>query len=442
MSKNLSSQRPTNFRWIIFALSCGTSWFLYLHRYMFGLIKPKLMEEYDLSNTQLGLLDSTFSLCYSVFQVPMGIGVDAFGVHLMLTGMILLWCLGLAFHVLPPMGGLSIARATLGTGQAGVFAALSRVTKQWFPPIVRTTVQGWVGVFFGRAGGVCANLIIGSLVLGVLNVPWRTAVYVLTGIGIVHAILFYLLYRNSPTKHGAVNEEEAKLIADGEPAEISEGERRMTFREMFRRMSPASIFNLLSLNVQSILSNVADNIYSAWIPQFLILVHGLKYKEMGIYASLPLIGGALGGMAGGYLNDITIRRLGNRRWGRTAVGFAGKGLASVMLLVALYWYDDPYKFCMMLFFVKFFSDWSLTTSWGVVTDIGGPATASVFAFNNAVGTIGAILAPAMYGAIADVEWKYVFMTGAGAYFLCACSWLLIDCRIPVIAEDAPPDKDK
>ena len=38
--------------------------------------------------------------------------------------------------------------------------------------------------------------------------------------------------------------------------------------------------------------------------------------------------------------------------------------------------------------VKFFGDWSLATSWGVVTDIGGRATASVFAFNNAVAGIG------------------------------------------------------
>ena len=37
-----------------------------------------------------------------------------------------------------------------------------------------------MGVFFGRAGGLCANLLIGSLVLGILDVPWRTAVFGLT----------------------------------------------------------------------------------------------------------------------------------------------------------------------------------------------------------------------------------------------------------------------
>lgn len=156
---------------------------------------------------------------------------------------------------------------------------------------------------------------------------------------------------------------------------------------------------------------------------------------MGIYSALPLLGGACGGAFGGWLNDFMIRRMGDRRRARSTVGLAGKGMAAVLLLTSLIWYDDPYRFCTMLFFVKFFSDWSLTTTWGVVTDIGGRSTATVFAWNNAIATSGAIGAPILYGAIAEhASWKWVFLTGAAAYVLCALSWLKVDCRIPVIDE--------
>ncbi|MCH2213359.1 MAG: hypothetical protein MK110_18825, partial [Fuerstiella sp.] len=103
-----------------------------------------------------------------------------------------------------------------------------------------------------------------------------------------------------------------------------------------------------------------------------------------------------------------------------------------------FWYDDPYKFCTMLFFVKFFSDWSLSTTWGAVTDIGGRATATVFAFNNAMGTIGVVLAPALFGFIAEFAgWPLVFVTGAVTYLLCAISWLPFNSTIPVVEDQQP-----
>lgn len=433
---------PTRFRWTVFGLACGTSWMLYLHRYIFALIKPELIEEFGLTKTELGMLDSGFAVFYSSCQVPMGIAVDAVGVQLILTLMIVVWCVGLALHAWAPnKEDLWYGRAVLGAGQSGVFAALSRVTRNWFPVRIRTTAQGWIGVFFGRIGGMSANLLVGALILGVYFVPWRTAVYGLSAAGIVYAVVFALLYRNTPRQSPYVNDAEADLI-EANPTGVPQKEvKKLTIGEMFARMSSRSILNLLTLNVQTILSTIADNIFSAWIPLFLFEVHHLKFKQMGFYSALPLLGGACGGALGGWLNDVMIRRTGSLRWSRTTIGMAGKGMAAILLATAMLWYDDPYTFCSILFFVKFFSDWSLTTTWGAVTDIGGRSTATVFAFNNSVATIGAIMAPTMYGYIADrFSWEYVFFTGAAAYLACALSWLAIDCRIPVIAEnDDQPD---
>jgi MFS family permease len=156
---------------------------------------------------------------------------------------------------------------------------------------------------------------------------------------------------------------------------------------------------------------------------------------MGFLASLPLLGGALGGAFGGWLNDKMIARTGSLRWSRVAVGATGKGIAGILLLTSLLWYDEPRSFCVMLFFVKFFSDWSLVTTWGCVTDIGGRTSATVFAFNNSVAGIGAILGPTLYGFLAEYHgWVPVFVTAAVTYIACALTWLLINCEIPVIDE--------
>ncbi|MDG1893842.1 MAG: hypothetical protein P8J37_02930 [Fuerstiella sp.] len=138
-------------------------------------------------------------------------------------------------------------------------------------------------VLFGRLGGLTAYLVIGSLVLGELAVPWRTAVWWLAGTGVAFGFLFAVLFRNSPRQHSAVNEAECRLIEAEEGSERSETRSRLSFRDMFRRMSPRSIQNLGCLNLQTILSALADNIYSAWIPLFLFEVHGLEFRQMGFY---------------------------------------------------------------------------------------------------------------------------------------------------------------
>ena len=68
----LERQRPTNTRWMIFALSCAVSFILYLHRYTWGFVKAEVGTEFGWDKTTLGWLDSAFYISYAVGQVPGG----------------------------------------------------------------------------------------------------------------------------------------------------------------------------------------------------------------------------------------------------------------------------------------------------------------------------------------------------------------------------------
>lgn len=430
---------PTNIRWCVFSLAFMTSALLYLHRYVFAFIKPTLAREWDLSNTELGAIDSAFSLCYTAVQFPLAIGADALGVHLVLTVLMVVWCSGLGLMAWAPSPGwMWYAQALLGTGQSAVYACLSRIARTWFPLAIRTTLTGLVAIFAGRLGALCSSLVFTTLMLGTWGLDWRTALWIQVSIGVALLFVFASLFRNSPRQHPGVNPAEARLIEGDVPVTAvsrTETSERMTVRRMLRSVSAQSFFNLVFLSLQSVLSTFADNIYSNWIPQFLAQVHHLEFKQMGIYAALPLLGGAIAGLLGGMLNDYLIAATGNRRWSRVAVAFAGKTIAALLLLAALNSYDQPYAFCIYLFFVKLFGDCSLTTFWGVVTDIGGRATASVFALTNAIAGIGMIAAPMIFGYVADhYGWRAVFQTVAVAYVLCAVSWLFINSTIPVLRE--------
>ncbi|MBI1916623.1 MAG: MFS transporter [Planctomycetes bacterium] len=434
--------RPTNVRWVVFSLAFGTSWLLYLHRYALNILMPEFKEEFGWSDEQLGWLDSAFFLCYMIFQVPFGIFADTFGTRWFLAGMILLWSVVLGLHVLTgslaALVGLHALmvmiglRGLFGLGQAGAYAILSRVTRFWFPLSVRTSVQGWIAVFAGRIGGASASLLLATFLLGMLHLSWRSSLLLFALIGVTLAVLFWLFFRDTPRQHPWVNEEEALLIEEGPVA----GKRKISIREMFQRMKLRALLNLLVLNMQSFLSTVADLIYASWLHQFLVKTYGMGPTERGWLVMGVLLAGACGGPIGGYLNDYLIRRTGNRRWARRVIGLAGKGTAGVLLLGGiLFCFDNPIAFCTVLFFVKLFSDWSLAGTWGTVTDIGGRATATVFAYNNTVASIGGVVGSPLIGRLAAAQgWISVFQVIVGVYVLCASSWLLIDCTIPLLAE--------
>jgi len=296
---------------MVFVLGFGTSWMLYLHRYSFALIKPFLKQELEVSNTELGMMDMVFSMTYAGLQFPTGLLGDMAGVHWLLGGLILLWSIALAGHAWAPTKGvLYVFRALFGAGQAGVFSLVGRLTRCWFPARVRTTVQGWVGVFAGRFGGLSANVLVLTVMIGIYGLSWRTALYILATVGMLHGIMFLVAFRDSPREHPQANEAEAELVEGEEGPAANEP---LKFRELIRQMDGRSILNLACINVSSIFSSIADQIYSLWIPLFLFEQYSLKFKEMGIYSALPLLGGACGGMLGGFISDRLIRLTGDGR---------------------------------------------------------------------------------------------------------------------------------
>jgi len=427
-----ASDRPTRIRWLIFALACAVSWLLYLHRYAFGVIKPALKRENpELTDQVLGDLDALFSLTYALGQVPGGLAGDVLGQRRVLSLLILLWSaalLGLSWAI--SFAGLGVARALFGLAQAGAYPNLSQVTRRWFPASIRTTVQGAVASLSGRAGGACAALIIGWLLLGKFGLDWRAALLVVGAGGIALGVAFALLYRNSPAEHPWANAAEAQEVAVGEAPRSAGAKLHWDF----------GLGNLLTLGamlVYAFCSNFGDQFFVNWLPQFLEEGRGLSPTEMGLFASLPLLGGALGGTVGGVLNDYLIRRTGSQRWARCAVALTGKTVAALLLALSVT-LPDGRAAALTLLACKFFGDWSLSTQWGAVTDIGGRAAGTVFGAVNMVGSLAGVLAGMFIGRFKQVHgWEPLFFVLAGVFLAAALSWLLIDSDRRLVTEQKP-----
>ena len=461
------SESPTQVRWLIFVLACGTSWLLYLHRYSWNIVAPLIQEAYGFDNKQSGFVFSLFYWTYAAGQIPSGVVIDLFGPHLFLGSTIILWSIALiGFGMTRNLWLIGLLRLQFGAFQAGCYPGLSKVTRVWFPFRSRTTIQGWIATTFGRGGGAMSPIILASFLMGYCQLPWQSALTVFGLLGVLFGFLFLILFRNSPLTDSRVNDAERQLIAEGTVDTIAPHSSVMPWSNAFRNRS------LRYFVAHQFLDAGSDVAFVYLIGKFFLDRHGLKIGGVGWMSSLPLWGGALGGIVGGILNDRLISATRNRRWVRSGIGCIGKVIGCGMLFVVAYQTDaaavwikpvrDSFEslialpasaplaagFALML--AKFFSDWSQPTVWGTCTDIGGRYSATMFSIINTSGTIGGIVMPIVFGTLLDwnttvsesgglkvsqTNWDPLFVLLAVMYLACAVLWLMIDCTNSLERED-------
>jgi sugar phosphate permease len=443
-----SAQRPTRVRWLIFALACGTSWFLYLHRYTWNFIRPELEKEFGFNNTQLEGIFTAFNFSYAVGQIPSGVLCDYFGPHVFLAVIVILWSLALpTFGLTGNVYGLGGLRVLFGAAQAGGYPSLANVTKSWFPRTSRTIVQGMIASFFGRSGGAMSSIIMGTLLVGLCGLSWRWALVVMSGAGVLFAVAFLLLHRNRPDDHPRVNQAERDLIREGEVP--SDGPPVLPARRVLRNRS------MLVFVLQQFMNAGADFIYVSTMGSYFIAARSFDVTTAGLLVSLPLWGGAVGGIVGGFVNDGLIYATSSRRWSRRVAGFTGKFFACVFMFVAIN-QASGVAVAAGLFVVKFFSDWTQPTVWGTCTDMGGKYSATTFSIINTAGNVGALVTPLVSGVLLDyysttqivggvertvTDYTPMFVLVAAMYLASAYCWFFIDCTQSLDREETGLSRD-
>ncbi|MEZ6060646.1 MAG: MFS transporter [Planctomycetaceae bacterium] len=433
-----TDEPATNVHWLVFTLACATSFLLYLHRYSWNIIGPELQDEFAFTNTQAGFLFSLFYYTYAAGQIPSGVITDRFGARGVLTTIIAAW--SVALTGIAHTGSLVLLgfwRLLFGATQAGCYPALTKISQQWFPPRQRTVMQGWVATTFGRAGGAMSPIILGTLLIGAWGLSWQAAITVIGIIGLLHCGIFFACFRNSPQQDPRVNDAERDLIRGGS----TDAPKRDSETTVLPVGTALRNNSLRWFTLQQYLDAGSDVVFVSLIGSYFLAAHNFDISKTGWLASLPLWGGALGGIAGGWLNDRIIQQTGNRRWARSGVGCVGKVIGCAMLaLVVLQ--SDGVTAAWLLMAAKFFSDWSQPTTWGACTDLGGRFTATVFSIINTAGTIGGVFMPIVFGFVLDLfttktlvdgaeaaitDWNPLFVLLSAMYLASGACWLLVDC---------------
>jgi MFS family permease len=159
-------------------------------RQVLAALLPYIKEEYNLSDTQLGMLVSIVNISIATLVVPTGYLVDRWSRKKMMAIMVFVWSLATAACGLAQnFTSLFMARFFVGAGEAGYAPASQSLMAASFPGRMRTFVLSVNS--FGSAAGAPLGLVAGALIAQ--HWGWRYAFGIVALPGILGAALCFWL---------------------------------------------------------------------------------------------------------------------------------------------------------------------------------------------------------------------------------------------------------
>jgi len=395
-------------------------------------VTASIQGELGLSDKQMGLVFSAFTLAYALFEMPTGAWGDRVGTRRVLTRIVAWWSsFTMATAAAFDFRSLLAIRFLFGVGEAGAFPSVARTLSRWFPVAERGTAQGIVFAGCHLGGGLTPMLV--TALLGVL--PWR-AIFVLFGsVGFLWAWAWHAWYRDDPAQHPSVGAEEREHIESGRPAVPPHRLDAATFRAVLTDRSLMALCLMYFTQAYGFYFNIT------WLPTYLARDRGLTAERLGllagVLAGLPLILSSVADVAGGLTTDRLTRARGLRagRCGVGGVSLVVAGLAMIAGATA----RDAITSALLIAVSGASASFLLGACWGVCQDIAGPHAGLVTGCMNTAGQVGAFLSPIILPYFADPA---VPLCIAGVLYLAgAACWLMVDPRRPIVAGRPPGPVD-
>ena len=369
----------------------------------------------------MGWIFSSFVMGYALFQIPGGWLGDRWGARIVLTIALVWWSCFTAFTALAPasslsgilgvVGALALTRFLLGMGEATALPNFNRAVTDWLPAKERGL---GIGIAIGGIG-VGAAVTPPATAWIMVNYGWQTAFYLSAVLGMVLAVIWWMLARDPPSSPSWASMDQTI------PARYDLERQAVSVPWLALRRTPTVWWLVLSY---SCLGYVAY-VYMSWFYLYLVNVRGFDVLLGGQFAAAPFLAILLFCPVGGWATDRLVRSLGLTR-GRRIVGMTGMLLAGASIGIGAMM-ESPYLAIAGLSLGAGWLYFAVGAYWSSTSDLSAAHAGTLSGLMNMGANLGGTLSPTMTPWIAH-QWGWGASLGTAAVIavIGGILWLRID----------------
>jgi ACS family hexuronate transporter-like MFS transporter len=263
----------------------------YLDRSALSIGAPFITKDLSLSATQLGIIFSSFSVGYAIFNFVGGLAADKYGAKLTLFVAMIVWsAFSGAVALTVGFTSLIIIRVLFGMGEGPLSTTFSKMVNNWFPADQRASAVGLTNSGT-PLGGAISGPIVGFIAI---SYSWRISFVLIMIIGFIWAIFWWKFVKEKP----------AKEVETAKAKESAEEKLPLTFY-LKQKTVLFTAFAFFAYNYILFF-------FLTWFPSYLVKARGMDVKDMSVITVIPWILGFIGLASGGIVSDFVAKKTANK----------------------------------------------------------------------------------------------------------------------------------
>lgn len=362
--------------WVILIMVFIATGLNFLDRQVLSIVIIRIQEEFNMSDVQYGMINTSFLIGYGIMFTVAGRLIDTVGSKAGLAVSVGVWSIANCLHgVVNNFHQLLGSRLLLGLGEGGCFPGAAKTVSEWFSVERRGFANG-VAI-----GGAAIGAVVSPPLTIFLSASygWRWSFVIPGLIGVVWVIVWLMLPKPSKA---------ATSSSMGQPPM----QKPIPFMALLRNRH-AFIFIIIRFLLDPVVYFIMF-----WVPKYLNEERNVSFERIGELFWIPFLALGISNISGGWFSDkLVAADFTVNKARKTVMGIAAALTLSVLFITSVSTAELAVALMALFMFAHGFWITNYITS---ISDMfGNKGTATVVGLSGTAGTLSSLVINPMIGWI-------------------------------------------